>query len=142
MAETTELVDGAGEVQVALWVVESEGAGLAPEPEELTDRVQASAGAAGEAAWPLPLTEELRPTMDSPVADLKHTGERSAGAMVAATFLSEFVGTDSSGEQIPWAHLDIAGPAFNDKSAYGYTPKGGTGAGVRALVELARSYAG
>jgi leucyl aminopeptidase len=116
--------------------------GVMGNDEELTARVQASAGAAGEAAWPLPLTEELRATMDSPVADLKHTGERSAGAMVAATFLSEFVGKDANGEQIPWAHLDIAGPAFNDKSAFGYTPKGGTGAGVRALVELARSYAG
>ncbi|MCE0488052.1 leucyl aminopeptidase [Ornithinimicrobium sediminis] len=116
--------------------------GVMSNDEQLTARVQACAGAAGEAAWPLPLTEEIRPSMDSPVADLKHTGERAAGAMVAATFLSEFVGKDSSGDPLPWAHLDIAGPAFNDKSPHGYTPKGGTGSGVRALIELARSYAG
>ncbi|MFK5583977.1 MULTISPECIES: leucyl aminopeptidase [unclassified Serinicoccus] len=105
---------------------------------------------AGDTAWALPMPEELRPTLDTPVADLKHTGERSAGAMVAATFLQEFVGTrgsdtgDDEGEsaQIPWAHLDIAGPAFNEKSPWGYHPKGGTGAGVRSLVALARSYAG
>ncbi|WP_151524123.1 leucyl aminopeptidase [Serinicoccus kebangsaanensis] len=97
---------------------------------------------AGDTAWALPLPEEIRPTLDSPVADLKHTGERSAGAMVAATFLKEFVGhQDGEETQIPWAHLDIAGPAFNEKAAWGYYPKGGTGAGVRSLVALARSYA-
>ncbi len=115
--------------------------GVMGNDEELTSRVRAGAGAVGEPSWTLPLPEELRATMDSPVADLKHTGEKSAGAMVAATFLAEFVGKDSSGVQLPWAHLDIAGPAFNDKSPFGYTPKGGTGAGVRTLIELARSYA-
>ncbi|MGB3763427.1 MAG: leucyl aminopeptidase, partial [Ornithinimicrobium sp.] len=104
------------------------------------ERALASATAVGEPAWPLPLPEELRASMDSPVADIKHTGERAAGAMIAATFLAEFVGSDASGATLPWAHLDIAGPAFNDNSPYGYTPKGGTGAGVRALVEFARSY--
>ncbi|MGI8949187.1 MAG: leucyl aminopeptidase [Ornithinimicrobium sp.] len=115
--------------------------GVMSNDEELTAQVRAGAQAVGEPAWTLPLLEELRPTMDSPVADLKHTGEKSAGAMVAATFLAEFVGKGSDGQQLPWAHLDIAGPAFNDASAYGYTPKGGTGAGVRTLIELARSYA-
>lgn len=114
--------------------------GVMGNDEELIARVRAGAGAVGEPAWPLPLLEELRPTMDSPVADLKHTGDKSAGAMVAATFLAEFVGKDATGQQLPWAHLDIAGPAFNDKAAFGYTPKGGTGAGVRTLIELARSY--
>lgn len=115
--------------------------GVMGNDDELIDRVRTGADTVGEPAWPLPLLEELRPTMDSPVADLKHTGDKSAGAMVAATFLAEFVGKGSDGQQLPWAHLDIAGPAFNDKSAFGYTPKGGTGAGVRTLVELASSYA-
>ncbi|UJH71322.1 leucyl aminopeptidase [Ornithinimicrobium sp. INDO-MA30-4] len=114
--------------------------GIMSNDQALTGRAHASATLAGEPAWPLPMLEEIRSTMDSPVADLKHTGERSAGAMVAATFLAEFVGNGADGEQLPWAHLDIAGPAFNDKAPFGYTPKGGTGAGVRALVELAQSY--
>ncbi|MGB3186672.1 MAG: leucyl aminopeptidase [Ornithinimicrobium sp.] len=105
------------------------------------DRMLQGASTAGESAWQLPLVEELRAQMDSPVADIKHTGDRSAGAMIAATFLAEFIGTDNTGASLPWVHLDIAGPAFNDKSAYGYTPKGGTGAGVRALIEFARSHA-
>jgi len=107
----------------------------------LIERVLDGAQQVGESAWALPLTEELRASMDSPVADLKHTGEREGGAMVAATFLAEFVGKDSSGTVLPWAHLDIAGPAFNDGSARGYTPKGGTGAGVRTLIEVARTFA-
>lgn len=108
--------------------------------ETVIQRALTAASTAGEQAWPLPLPEELRASMDSPVADLKHTGERAGGAMIAATFLSEFVGRDDSGQVLPWAHLDIAGPAFNDNSPYGYTPKGGTGAGVRALIEVAQGY--
>ena len=62
---------------------------------------------------------------------------RSVGAAVAAGFLRRFVDADTD-----WAHLDIAGPAFNDKGAHGYTASGGTGVGVRTLVELARSMQG
>ena len=119
--------------------------GVMGNDDELREQIVALANAAGDTAWPLPLPEEIRPSLDTPVADLKHTGERSAGASVAATFLQEFVGKRGEGEdadQIPWAHLDIAGPAFNEKSPWGYYPKGGTGAAVRTLVELARSYAG
>ena len=119
--------------------------GVMGNDDELRDTLVRLGTESGDTAWALPMPEEIRPTLDSPVADLKHTGERSAGAMVAATFLQEFVGTRGEGEQarpIPWAHLDIAGPAFNEKSAWGYHPKGGTGAGVRPLVALARSLAG
>ncbi|MFF4042680.1 leucyl aminopeptidase [Streptomyces sp. NPDC001816] len=86
----------------------------------------------GEPAWPMPLPEHLRKGMDSPVADLANMGERMGGGLVAGLFLKEFVG-----EGITWAHLDIAGPAFNEGGAFGYTPKGGTGSGVRTLVRLA-----
>jgi leucyl aminopeptidase len=115
--------------------------GVMGNDETILERVLAGAGRAGESAWALPLVEELRSSMDSPVADLKHTGERAGGAMLAATFLAEFVGKNGDGEVLPWAHLDIAGPAFNEGSARGHTPKGGTGAGVRTLIEVARSFA-
>ncbi|MHA7263841.1 leucyl aminopeptidase [Arthrobacter sp. TMN-37] len=97
------------------------------------DAVKAAADRAGESFWPMPLPEELRPSLDSQVADIANIGERFGGMMTAAVFLREFVG-QNDGEKIPWAHLDIAGPAFNEGSAYGYTPKAGTGVGVRTLL--------
>ena len=117
--------------------------GVMGNDDELRDTVTRLANEVGDTAWSLPMPEEIRPTLDTPVADLKHTGERSAGAMVAATFLQEFVGTREGGEgQIPWAHLDIAGPAFNEKAPWGYQPKGASGQPVRTLVALAASMAG
>ncbi|WFB09948.1 leucyl aminopeptidase [Streptomyces sp. LX-29] len=86
----------------------------------------------GEQAWPMPLPAELRKGMDSPVADIANMGERMGGGLVAGLFLKEFIG-----EGITWAHLDIAGPAFNESGPFGYTPKGGTGSAVRTLVRLA-----
>ncbi|MEV6027074.1 leucyl aminopeptidase [Streptomyces sp. NPDC052036] len=86
----------------------------------------------GEESWPMPLPEHLRKGMDSPTADIANMGERMGGGLVAGLFLKEFVG-----EGITWAHLDIAGPAFNEQAAFGYTPKGGTGSAVRTLVRLA-----
>ncbi|WP_328581734.1 leucyl aminopeptidase [Streptomyces sp. NBC_00370] len=90
------------------------------------------AGDVGEAAWPMPLPADLRKGMDSPTADIANMGERMGGGLVAGLFLQEFVG-----EGITWAHLDIAGPAFHEGAPYGYTPKGGTGSGIRTLVRLA-----
>jgi leucyl aminopeptidase len=88
---------------------------------------------AGEAAWPMPLPEELRKGFDSPVADIANvTQERNGGMLVGGLFLREFVP-----EGVRWAHLDIAGPAFHEGEPYGYTPKGGTGAAVRCLVQVA-----
>nr|WP_202488007.1 leucyl aminopeptidase [Streptomyces sp. SID8354] len=86
----------------------------------------------GEDSWPMPMPGHLRKGMDSPVADLANMGERMGGGLVAGLFLKEFVG-----EGIPWAHLDIAGPAFHEGGPWGYTPKGGTGSAVRTLVRLA-----
>lgn len=96
--------------------------------------LKAAADRAGELVWPMPLPEELRPSVESGVADMANIGERMGGMMTAAVFLQEFVGKDKSGETIPWAHLDIAGPAFNESAPYGYTPKHGTGMAVRTLV--------
>ncbi|MGN9762223.1 leucyl aminopeptidase [Streptomyces sp. SD31] len=86
----------------------------------------------GEPSWPMPLPEHLRKGMDSPTADIANMGERMGSGLVAGLFLREFVG-----EGVTWAHLDIAGPAFNEGGPFGYTPKGGTGSAVRTLVRLA-----
>ncbi len=104
--------------------------------DDFAARVVAAAGRAGEAMWPMPLPEELRKSLDSEVADIANMGERYGGMLVAGLFLREFVG-----EGIPWAHLDIAGPSYNTGDPHGYTPKGGTGAAVRTLVELAEELA-
>ena len=88
---------------------------------------------AGEPAWAMPFPEELRKGLDSTVADLTNVSpDREGGMMVGGLFLKEFVPDGAA-----WAHLDIAGPAFNEKPAFGYTPKGGTGAAVRALIAIA-----
>ena len=104
--------------------------------DEVRDAVVDAAGRAGEQMWPMPLPEELRKSMDSEVADIANMGDKYGGMLVAGLFLKEFV---ADGQR--WAHLDIAGPAFNESSAHGYTPKGGTGAGVRTLVQLAEDVA-
>jgi leucyl aminopeptidase len=102
----------------------------------LRERIVRMAGEAGEQLWPMPLPPELRSSLDSPVADLANIGERMGGMLVAGLFLAEFVGTRDDGEPIRWAHLDIAGPAFNTGSPHGYTPAGGTGVPVRTLLRL------
>ncbi|MHB8419417.1 MAG: leucyl aminopeptidase [Myxococcales bacterium] len=106
-------------------------AGLFSSDDPLADELLAAARAAGEDVWRLPLSEPLRKGLESDVADMKNTGERWGGAITAALFLREFAG------KAPWAHLDIAGPSFSHRER-GYTPKGGTGAGVRTLVEWVR----
>ena len=107
--------------------------------DDLRDSVKDIADAAGEPFWPFPLLEDIRPTLDSPVADLLQSGP--TGVIFAGWFLAEFIGKGKNGQPIPWAHLDIAGPAFNDKAPWGYTPKQGTGFGVRTLVGIAESQA-
>lgn len=102
------------------------------------DDVIAASGRVGEHMWPMPLLDHLRPSLNSEVADLKHTGERMGGLMTAAMFLKEFIG-EKDGRQIDWVHLDIAAPAFNEGGAYGFTPKGGTGFAVRTLLEVVGS---
>jgi leucyl aminopeptidase len=106
----------------------------------LRERLVRVAGESGELLWPMPLPTELRASLDSAVADIANIGERFGGMLVAGVFLSEFVGTAGNGaggdSKIPWAHLDIAGPAYNGQAEHGYTPKGGTGVMVRTLVRL------
>jgi leucyl aminopeptidase len=81
----------------------------------------------------MPLPQELRKGLDSPVADIANVSQdRDGGMLVAGLFLREFVP-----DGVRWAHLDIAGPAYHEGEPYGYTPKGGTGAAVRLLVQVA-----
>ncbi len=112
-------------------------AGIMANDDTFRDRVGSAAAVSGESAWPMPLPTDLRSQLDSSVADLAHKGERWGGMLTAGLFLQEFVT-----EGTPWAHVDIAGPSFNDGSAWGYTPKGATGYGVGTLLTLVEGYAG
>jgi len=99
------------------------------------DQVTDAAGRAGERVWQLPLPADYRPWLDSDVADLRNISRvRSAGTITAGLFLSEFIADD-----IPWAHVDIAASAWSNGTA-GCDVPGGTGYGVRTLVELARTF--
>ncbi|NMR21311.1 leucyl aminopeptidase [Cellulomonas fimi] len=103
--------------------------------DDVRAEVTTAAEASGELFWPMPLPDDLRAGLNSKVADLANIGERWGGMLSAGIFLREFVGST------PWAHLDIAGPAFNEKSAHGYTPVGGTGVGVRTMLAYLESRA-
>ncbi len=136
------LIDVATLTGAAIVALGHRTAAVLANDDALQGEVASAATSVGEPIWPMPIAVEIRAGMDSIVADLKHTGEPGAGGiMVGAAFLREFVGQDEEGTALPWAHLDIAGPAFNDKTAYGFTPKGGTGYGVRTLVALAQGRA-
>ena len=112
--------------------------GVMSNDDGLRDAVVDAARRAGEAMWPMPLPAELAKGLESAVADLVNlpSDSRGGGMLVAGLFLQEFV---PSG--VRWAHLDIAGPAFNESGPHGYTPKGGTGAATRALVQIAQDMA-
>ena len=100
------------------------------------DRVIRAGASAGERIWPMPLPADYRKNIDSTIADMKNTGNnRYGGAINAALLLAEFVG------DVPWVHLDIAGPARWPEDEH-YQRQGGSGFGVRTLVELAGHLAG
>ena len=101
--------------------------GLLSNDGPLAGRLLAAAETAGEPLWQLPLIDEYREHLKSDVADLNNVGPRGGGAITAALFLKEFAGDK------PWAHLDIAGPAFTEKDLP-LAPKGATGVGVRTLL--------
>lgn len=112
---------------------------------ELVTRVVDIAAGAGELMWPMPLPSELRPMLNSDVADIANIkqGNTAAGMLIAAVFLKDFVGTVGEGPDaraIPWAHLDIAGPAHNSGGGFGFTGTGPSGVAVRALVALAEDF--
>lgn len=102
--------------------------------DDLVAKVVKAGEEAGEKIWRLPMYEEYKEKNKSDVADIKNTGGRYGGAITAAQFLAEFA------KDTPWVHLDIAGPFLSDKER-GYLAKGGTGVGVRTLVNLALTLA-
>ena len=114
-------------------------AGLFASDDALAAQLEQAAVASGEPVWRMPLVEDYRPTLDSPVADLRNIGQPKlklmGGSITAALFLREFTGGR------PWAHLDIAGPAFTGSDEDERT-KGGTGYGVRLLTAWLTALAG
>lgn len=109
-------------------------AGLFANDDAWRDEILGAAQTSGDHTWPFPLHRRYRRYVDSAYADLKNASElRQAGAVLAAEFLREF-----SGEG-PWGHIDMAGPGFLERSRGDYyTQRGGTGYGVRLIVELAQ----
>ncbi|MFI5716579.1 leucyl aminopeptidase [Nocardia sp. NPDC051750] len=98
--------------------------------DDFRDRVARISREVGEHGWPMPLPKELRADLDSKVADMVNaTSHRWGGMLVAGTYLKEFVP-----EGVQWAHIDIAGPAYNTGGPFGYIGKGGTGVPVRTLI--------
>ncbi|HEU4606880.1 MAG TPA: M17 family metallopeptidase, partial [Chitinophagaceae bacterium] len=110
--------------------------GLVSQSDAFAHQVLAAAQRAGEKMWRLPMDDDYKKAIETPVADLANIGKGTykAGWMTAAFFLQPFVDT------IPWVHLDIAGTAFNVPDLPYFRPGGGTGAAVRTLIELARTF--
>lgn len=136
-AEPDVLVDVATLTGACVVALGERTAGVLGNDDALRGKVVEIGDAVGEAFWPLPITEEVTSRVkSSDIADLRqHNPKPAGGTLFAAAFLQQFVGDTT------WAHLDIAGPAFNDAGAYDEVPKGGTGASVRTLVGLAESLA-
>lgn len=104
-------------------------AGLFSNSDSLANKIIASGKNAGEEFWRLPLNMGLKESLKSTIADIKNCGDRYGGAITAALFLAEFIDKD-----IDWAHLDIAGPATNNKP-HPYIAMGGVGFGIRTLID-------
>jgi leucyl aminopeptidase len=105
--------------------------GLFGTPQPWVDAIRAGAARGGEKVWQMPLFDDYTETLKSDIADMLNSPGRPAGAVTAAMFLKEFAGAGA------WAHLDIAGTAWND-DVKSYTPRGATGAMIRTLVEVGR----
>jgi leucyl aminopeptidase len=107
-------------------------AGLFSNDDHLRDQLVFSGDTTHERVWPLPLWDDYKKAIESDVADMKNAGGRFGGVATSAIFLKEFTNYN-------WAHLDIAGMALSEKGN-AYTPKGGTGYGVRLLVEFLHNW--
>jgi leucyl aminopeptidase len=108
--------------------------GLLSNDDELAQKVIAAGDRSGEPLWRLPLGPEYTKQIKSKVADIKNVGDRAGGTITAAAFLQEFVG------DVAWAHLDIAGTAYNFTEKSYIPSKGPSGIGVRTLLELVRNW--
>jgi len=126
----THLVDAATLTGACVVALGRYVSGLFATPDGWAEVVAATARAAGDRLWRMPLDDDFKEQMKSEIADLINSGGRAGGAVTAAVFLKEFTGG------LPWAHLDIAGTAWADE-AKPWQPKGTTGVAVRTLAELA-----
>jgi leucyl aminopeptidase len=109
-------------------------AGVFSKDNDLSRAIVSAGDKTFERCWPMPMPNDYRMLMKSELADINNMSKnRSGGAITAALFLSEFVG------DIPWVHIDIAGPARNPK-ATDYCPVGGSGFGVRLLLEFLQAF--
>jgi len=137
-AEPDHLIDVATLTGAAVVALGNYTSGVLGNDDAFIGQVLDASRAAGESMWHLPITEEMQGLVhSSSIADIRqHNPKPAGGTLFASAFLREFVP-----EGVPWAHLDIAGPAFNDGSASDYTPVGGTGASVRTLVKVAEALA-
>ncbi len=132
--EPDAIVDIATLTGAALVALGSSIAGVLGNDQVFVDQVIGCASDVDEPIWQLPLaTDKYRKMLDSVVADMKNIGGRDGGTITAAIFLSEFVG------DVPWAHLDIAGPMKVDGDE-GIYSKGATGFGTRLLIDLACNF--
>ena len=129
-AEPDAIVDLATLTGACMVALGPKVAGLMGNNEAWVDQLADAAERTGERVWRLPLPDDYKSQLDSSVADMKNIGGPHGGALTAGLFLSNFVV-----EGIPWAHLDIAGPAFTDAEE-GENTKGGTGFGVRLLLDM------
>jgi leucyl aminopeptidase len=129
--EPVALVDIATLTGGCVVALGKQAAGLLSNDELLAGALIEAGTRTGERAWRLPLWPEYRKQLDSDIADIKNSGGREASPITAAKFLEEFV------DDVPWAHLDIAGTAWAE-DVTGWQPKGATGFGVRLLVEWVR----
>jgi len=134
--EPALIVDAATLTGAATIALGDRTSGIMASDDDVRVTVWESSQRAGETMWHMPIPEESRGTLDSSIADIKNIGDGKGGMLSAAAFLREFI---PEGQR--WAHLDIAGPAFNEGGPYGYTPKGGTGAAVRTFIQLAEDLA-
>ena len=126
------IVDAATLTGACVVALGNDVAGLFSNNQPWCDRVAAAARRMGEAVWQMPMYSDYDDQIKSDVADIKNVGDgRWGGAITAATFLERFVG------EIPWTHVDIAGPAFVEKPKP-WTDGGGSGCMVRSFVEIAR----
>ncbi len=127
------IIDVATLTGAAIVALGNQIGGLFGNDDHLIAQVRAAAERAGEPLWPLPLPDDYRSHIESPIADMRNIGRPGeAGSISAALLLREFVA------DVPWVHLDIAGPARSEEDSH-YLTKGGTGFGVRTLVALATS---
>lgn len=125
------MIDLATLTGAAVVALGEEVAALMSNNQRLAERVKAGAEETGERLWQLPLVEEYRDLIKGHHGDLSNTGStRYGGSITAGLFLREFVA------DVPWVHLDIAGPAWAERDTVPYVPKGGTGFGVRTMIQL------